>query len=328
MDANLISQNNQTINNNIIPNIQELDELNKISEQDKNSMMSRYNIRVYFIYGFQVLAIIFFIVMVSAKDELTLYLSLMFFACFETAVITFNYVGIDEFKFLSSGGTPLNQVLEKYFYHNTVSVEYNVINYCTGLKTKGVSLFLPIQSCLDISGLLTIEPDQSYFILFIKKYITFMGDPNMINNFFMSLNKGFRNSQNIKKELNFGESEDFAVRIRILEPACKYYIKVGDNDSLSKYHLLGILSNLIGLGGVYLLFLRYLISRKEFTIKKVISNENLEIVKQKYPNSNPGYLFNNNVHIFDSPLIGNDIPQPFPSPENFIPKVYQILIVN
>ena len=91
IDANLISQSNQTINNSIIPNIQELDELNKISEQDKNSMISRYNIRVYFVYGFQVLAIIFFIVMVSAKDELTLYLSLMFFACFETAVITLNY---------------------------------------------------------------------------------------------------------------------------------------------------------------------------------------------------------------------------------------------
>ena len=138
MDDNLISQSNQTSNNNIFPSIQELDDLNKISEQEKNSMMCRYNIRVYFVYGFQVLAIILFIVMVSTEDELTLYLSLMFFACFETAVITFNYVGIDEFKFLSSGGTPLNQVLEKYFYHNQVSVEYNVINYCTGLKTKGV----------------------------------------------------------------------------------------------------------------------------------------------------------------------------------------------
>ena len=327
MDTNLISQSNQTINN-IIPSIQELDELNKISEQDKNSMMSRYNIRVYFVYGFQVLAIIFFIVMVSAKDELTLYLSLMFFACFETAVITLNYVGIDEFKFLSSDGTPLNQVLEKYFYHNDVSVEYYVTDYCTGLKTRGLSLFLPIQSCLDISGLFTIEPGQSFFILFIKKYITFTGDPNMINNFFISLNKGFGNSLQIKKELKFGESEDFAVRIRIFEPACKYYIKVGVNDSLSKYRLLGILSNLIGLGGVYLLFLRYLISRKEFTIKKVISNEDLEIVKQRYPNSNPGYLFNNNVNIFDSPLIGNNIPQPFPSSENFKPKVYPRLYID
>ena len=156
MDANLISQSNQTLNNNIIPNIQELDELNKISEQEKNSMMSRYNIRVYFIYDFQVLAIIFFIVMVSAKDELTVYLSLMFFVCFETAIITFNCVGIDEFKFLRSGGTPLNQVLEKYFYHNGPRVEYYATDYCTGTKTMGVSLFLPIQTCLDISGLLTI----------------------------------------------------------------------------------------------------------------------------------------------------------------------------
>lgn len=245
MDDNLISQSNQTSNNNIFPSIQELDDLNKISEQEKNSMMCRYNIRVYFVYGFQVLAIIFFIVMVSAKDDLTLYLSLMFFACFETAVITLNCVAIDEFKILSSGGTPLNQVLEKYFYHNNPRVEYYITDYCTGTKTRGVSLFLPIQTCLDISGLLTIEPDQSFFILFIKKYITFMGDPSMINNFFISLNKEFGNIQEIKKELKFGESDEFAVTIRILEPAYKYYVKVGDNDSLSKYHLLGTLSNLI-----------------------------------------------------------------------------------
>lgn len=327
MDDNLISQSNQTSNNNIFPSIQELDDLNKISEQEKNSMMCRYNIRVYFVYGFQVLAIIFFIVMVSAKDDLTLYLSLMFFACFETAVITLNCVAIDEFKILSSGGTPLNQVLEKYFYHNNPRVEYYITDYCTGTKTRGVSLFLPIQTCLDISGLLTIEPDQSFFILFIKKYITFMGDPSMINNFFISLNKEFGNIQEIKKELKFGESDEFAVIIRILEPACKYYVKVGDNDSLSKYRLLGTLSNLIGLGGVFLLFLRYKISRKEFTIKKVISNEDLEIVKQSYPDSNPGYLFNNNRFIFDSPLIKNDTPQPFPTPEQFIPKTYKIIIV-
>ena len=328
MDANLISQSNHTINNNnIIPNMQELDELNKISEQEKNSMMSRYNIRVYFIYGFQVFAIIFFIVMVSAKDELTIYLSLMFFACFETAIITFNCVGIDEFKFLRNGGTPLNKVLEKYFYSNDPSVEYYGTDYCTGSKTIGLSLFLPIQTCLDISGLLTIEPGQYYFILFIKKYITFTGDPSMINNFFNSLKKGFGNIENIKKELHFGELEDFSVHIRILEPSCKYYVKVGDNDFLSKYRLLGTLSNLIGLGGVFLLFLRYKILRKEFTIKKVISNENLEIVKQKYPNSNPGYLFNNNTYTFDSPLLKNDKPQPFPSPESFNPKAYKIIVI-
>ena len=327
MDANLISQSNQTFNNNIIPNIQELDELNKISEQEKNSMMCRYNIRVYFVYGFQVLAIIFFIVMVSAKDELTVYLSLMFFACFETAVITLNCVGIDEFKFLRNGGTPLNQVLEKYFYNNDPRVEYYVTDYCTGTKTRGLTLFLPIQTCLDISGLLTIEPDQSSFILFIKKNITFMGDPSTINNFFNSLNKGFGNVQEIKKEITFGESNQYAITIRILEPACKYYVQVGDNDSLSKYRCLGTLSNLIGLGGAFLLFLRYKISRKEFTIKKVISNEDLEIVKQKYPNSNPGYLFNNNTYIFDSRIIKNDTPRPFPTPEQFIPKTYKIIFI-
>ena len=78
---------------------------------------------------------------------------------------------------------------------------------------------------------------------------------------------------------------------------------------------------------MFLLFLRYKISRKEFTIKKVISNEDLEIVKQSYPDSNPGYLFNNNKFIFDSPLIKNDTPQPFPTPEQFIPKTYKIIIV-
>ena len=330
MDANLISQSNQTINNNnnIIPSVQELDELNRISEQDTSSMMFRYNLRVYFVYGFQVLSIIFFIVMVSAKDELTLYLSLLFFGCFETAVITFNCVGIDEYKFLSRGGTPLNQVLEKYFYNNNISVEYYITDYCTGTKTRGVSLFLPIQSCLDISGLLNIEPGQSHFILFIKKYITFSGDRSMINNFFSSLNHGFRGfPQQVKKELHFGESDDFAVKIRILEPACKYYVNVG-NDSLSKFYYLGILCNLIGLGGVYLLYLRYLIPRKEFTIKKVISNENLEIVKQKYPNSNPGYVFNNNQQTFDSPLKGNPVPQPFPTPEQFTPQAYRVIIIN
>ena len=155
-----------------------------------------------------------------------------------------------------------------------------------------------------------------------------MGDPSTINNFFNSLNKGFRNIQQVKKELKFGESEEYAVTIRILEPACKYYVKVGDNDSLSKYRLLGTLSNLIGLGGVFLLFLRYKISRKEFTIKKVISNEDLETIKQKYPNSNPGYLFNNNTYIFDSPLIKNDTPQPFPTPEQFIPKTYKIYVID
>ena len=126
MDDNLISQSNQTSNNNIFPSIQELDDLNKISEQEKNSMMCRYNIRVYFVYGFQVLAIIFFIVMVSAKDDLALYLSLMFFACFETAVITLNCVAIDEFKILSSGGTPLNQVLEKNIFIIIIQ-EWNII---------------------------------------------------------------------------------------------------------------------------------------------------------------------------------------------------------
>ena len=35
MDDNLISQSNQTSNNNIFPSIQELDDLNKISEQKK-----------------------------------------------------------------------------------------------------------------------------------------------------------------------------------------------------------------------------------------------------------------------------------------------------
>ena len=64
--------------NNITHNVPELDELNQNSEKLTNSMMFRYNLRVYVIYAFQIISIILFILMIGTS-ELTFYLSLMFF---------------------------------------------------------------------------------------------------------------------------------------------------------------------------------------------------------------------------------------------------------
>lgn len=324
------SQNKLIIkDNNITHNIPELDELNQISEGLTNNMICRYNLRVYVIYVFQILSIISFIIFVSTSG-VAFYLFLMFFFCFEAWIITMNFIGVDEYLFLRKDCIPLNKILEEYFYNNNISIEFYVVDWCTKIKRVGTTLPLPCQSCLDISGLFTLNPvnngDSSYFILYIKKQVTFIGDPNLISSLFKSINEGFKKHNNnacmeLKKDIHFGESiEQCCVRIAVNDPPYKFYVKTGASNPPSKLHLIGIVANLIGLGGVYLFYLRNIIFRKDFMVKKVMSTEDLETIKQRYPNSNPGILINNNKYMFDAQKIGNNIPQNVP--ENFDIKVY------
>jgi hypothetical protein len=313
--------------NNITHNVPELDELNQNSEKLTNSMMFRYNLRVYVIYAFQIISIILFILMIGTS-ELTFYLSLMFFFCFETWIITMNCIGVDEYKILKMNCVPLNQLLEEYFYDNNISIEYYAIDWCTGFKRVGISLPVPCQSCLDISGLFSMNSknnEDNYFILYIKKQVKFIGDSNLINMFFKSINEGFEQYDNdscikIKKEINIGDTEKYCVKTAINDPPYKFYVRTGANNPPSKYGFLGTIANFIGLGGVYLFYLRNFILRKDFMVKKVISSEDLETLKQRYQNTNPGILINNNRYMFDIQKIGKNVSQQLP--ENFKLKIY------
>ena len=319
-----ISQNKLIIkDNNFTQNIPELDELNQISEKITNNMMFRYKLRVYVIYAFQIISIILFILM-FVTSGVAFYLFITFFFCFETWIITMNYIGVDEYQFFKRNCIPLNQILEEYVYSNNISIEYYAVDWCTGTKRVGTSLPLPCQSCLDISGLFNLgqeNEDCSYFILYIKKQVTFIGDSNLINTFFKSINEEFEKygSVEIKKEIKFGETENYCVKIAVNDPPCKFYVKTGVNNPPSKYKSLGTIANLIGLGGVYLFYLRRkFILSQQIMVKKVISSEDLETLKKNYPNTNPGIFINKNKYMFDPLIIGNNIPQQLPDNFNII----------
>ena len=324
---NEMSENKLIIKDNYIDNyyIQEINELNQISEDVTNSMKFHPKVRVYIIYVFQLLSIISFFVMIFSSD-LALYLSILFFACFETAIISFNYFGIDEYLFLTKTCTPLKQVLEEYIYHNNISVEYYYRDYCTRMKNRSVTLPLPCQSCLDISGLFTLnaETENNFLILYIKKHLTFQGNSELINIFFQSAIKEVKTINGdcleFKKELKFGESDIHSIKIAINDPQYKYYVSTGVNEIPSYYYRLGILSNIIGLGGVFLYYLRKKIVSKEFTIKKVISTEDFDILRQRYSNLHPGIMINNKKDLFDARLIGKNEPQTIP--EKIVITIY------
>ena len=59
------------------------------------------------------------------------------------------------------------------------------------MKNRGVTLPLPCQSCLDISGLFTLnaETENNFLILYIKRHLTFYGNSDLINIFFQSAAK-------------------------------------------------------------------------------------------------------------------------------------------
>jgi hypothetical protein len=214
--------------------------------------------------------------------------SLLFGLCITFIVVTYIFmmtklIDIEEFCLLSDirECKGIIEVLQDYFYKNP----FNAFK----ISEKEYEY----KSWVDISGKLTYNygaAEKSYLVLYIKPQIKKYDEDGNIGNVKYSY-----------------ESSLFYSSYKQL----RHYVKIGNkNPSFFNYKYF-YLFTAFGLGGLYLMYVRYYIKIFDFTVKKIIhKKDDLNTLKTNIGYDDkltPAISINGKEFVFDSNLTGGNI---------------------
>ena len=282
---------------------------NENAEKEVNHLISKSKRKANTIYALQIFEFVLIILCIyfspnnfttkDSSDKIIVY-SLIF--GFSIAGILILYIFMlteiiftDEYSLLSSKREikGIIEVLQDYFYEspfNAFGVMKSIYDY---------------KSWIDISGKLRIENNSAeklYLILFIK--------PNI---------------QKYDKDLKLMDIEYSISEYKI--NSLKYYVKIGNSEPPFFKPVYFFLFGSFGLMGIYLFYVRCYIKRQEFTVQKILNEEeDFNTMKNRigYDKYIPGISINGKEFLFDSNLTGGNIEKLKVVPSNFTSNTAEI----
>ena len=270
---------------------------NENVENEVNHLLSKSKKKVKFYYILQILEIICIILCciinpysftINDSAGKIIIKSLLFGLCLTVILVAYIFMiyklfSLDEFCLLSDirECKGIIEVLQNYFYQNP-SKAFKIY------EKEG-----DYKSWVDISGKFTYNYDaaeKSYLVLYIKPQIKKYDKDGNIGNVKYSY----------ESSLFYSSYEEL-----------RHYVKIGNKSPSffnSKFFYVFIA---LGLGGLYLIYVRYYIKIVDFTVKKIIhEKDDLNTMKKNIGYDDkltPAISINGKEFVFDSNLTGGNI---------------------